>query len=174
MWPRPIRRPSCLSSVIVLLWTPGKTVRRSEPSHRPGPGWHSGPILFILGSAHMGRRCCGDVELVVIRPQKKKMMKRTTEREVFGQGFSAELAVYTAGPSRRYQARIAHTIVSRAICSPLGLFFLRLSRPHPSLLSCALRTPSINSRSLHSRPFSAATGACCRSCRSHAGRGATP
>lgn len=33
-------------------------------------GWESCAIALVLGSAHMGRRCCGDVEVVAVRPQK--------------------------------------------------------------------------------------------------------
>lgn len=132
-------------------------------------GWESCAIAFVLGSAHMGRRCCGDVEVVVVRPQKTKKKKKTVRKGLLDRAERPSLFTQRANQN----VTSPRSLAPLSALQPSRFIFARLSRPRPSLLSCSLHTPSINSLDLHSRPFSAATDACCSFCCGfHAGEDA--
>lgn len=145
--------------MIVLLWTPGKTVRRSEPR----PRLRVGRVAQSLWSSalHMWAE---DVA-VMLRLWWSDPRRRRRRRKLFGKDYSTERKEPSLFTQRANQnVTSPRSLAPLSTLQPSRFIFARLSCPRPSLLSCSLHTPSINSLDLHSRPFSAATDACCSFC----------
>lgn len=127
----------------------------NSPEVRARAGWEGCAIAFVLGSAHMGRRCCGGVEVAVVRQKKEK--KQTVRKGLLHRTERPSLFTQRANQN----ATSPPSLAPLSALQPSWFIFTRPSRPRPLLLSCSLHTPSINSLDLHSHPFSAATDACC-------------
>lgn len=106
-------------------------------------GWESCAIALVLGSAHVGRRCCGDVEVVVVRAQKTKKKKKKTVRKGLLHRAERTFAVYTEGQSKRNQPTISRTIVGFAA---LSVYFC------PSFSSSSVSSVLFASHSINKQP----------------------